>query len=231
MSSPVQAKELALFKNESKHAMLYFVLNENLETDSSTNHGNFFAETNKLVEEKLKETIKQNESLNSKLQNVYVLYGDKTVLLLCKEDTCLDQIEHEFVGLFDKRLERKPIPFTNGQAQSSLFLVSEITDTQLELVSGDKSEALKLIESKTGLKLKKIKKTIYFTGLLFQFALLNQLINNRSSDEHFLANEQLKDTQATNAHAKFEWKTLYYQSDIKFNFKLKPKADQVEFDV
>lgn len=228
MSSPVQAKELTLFKNESKHAMLYFVLNENLDT---TNHVNFLADTNKLVEENLKESIKQNESLNSKLQNVYVLYGDKSVLLLCKEDACLDQIEHEFVDLFDKRLERKSIPFTNGQTQSSLFLVSEINDAQLELVSSDKSEALKLIESKTGLKLKKIKKTIYFTGLLFQFALLNQLINNRSTDEHFLSNETLKDSHATNAHGKFEWKTLYYQSDVKFNFKLKPKADQVEFDI
>jgi O-acetyl-ADP-ribose deacetylase (regulator of RNase III) len=230
MSSPVQAKELTLFKNESKHAMLYFVLNENPE-NTSTNLVTFLSDTNKIVEENLKETIKQTESLNKNLQNVYVLYGDKSVLLLCKEDTCLEQIEHEFANLFEKRLERKPIPFTNGQVPVSLFLVSEISDAQLELVSSDKSDALKLIEAKTGLKLKKIKKTIYFTGLLFQFALLNQLITNRSLDEHFIGNEGIKDLHSSSSHAKLEWKTLYYQSDIKFNFKLKSKADQVEFDV
>ena len=62
---------------------------------------------------------------------------------------------------------------------SSLVLVSELSDRQLALVAADKSEALKIIEAKTGLRLKKIKKSFYFSGLLFQFVLLNAIIADR----------------------------------------------------
>ncbi len=56
-------------------------------------------------------------------------------------------------------------------------MVTEITDHQLKRLSKDKSAALKLIESQTGLKLKKQKKTFYFTGLLYQHTLLNELFS------------------------------------------------------
>lgn len=85
-------------------------------------------------------------------------------------------------------LNRRPIPFTAQPSPRSAFdpalthslvLVGELTERQLAAIAGDKSEALKIVEAKTGLKLKKIKKSVYFAGLLFQFVMLNAIIADR----------------------------------------------------
>ena len=60
-----------------------------------------------------------------------------------------------------------------------------------------------MIESKTGLKLKKQKKTIYFNGLLYQFTLLNELLSTypevADETESTAANVELSSSKNKNA--------------------------------
>lgn len=221
-----QPKELGLFNalgDSYLKSLIYFELETQIGQDESL----------------IKEKLKTDEFLLAKIQNFYVLHGNKSLLFVCKSDLATystaeskQQITSLIQNLFDQtfslKLVNKQIPF----AHSSYLLVSELSDLHLSLVSSDKSTALKLIESKTGLKLKKIKKSIYFTGFLFQFVLLNSLVNDLAKDhpssskpqESKPQNEQ---TTITNS-IEHEWSKLYSKSEIKYNFKIKTKTDQDE---
>lgn len=145
-------------------------------------------------------TSPNNSEFSKHIQNLYVLYGNRSLLAVAARDSSPDQLAQNLVGCLATHgiaLQRRPLPYTTQMTArlppppdpttdsiavadpTSLVLVGEITDRQLALVAADKSEALKLVEAKTGLRLKKIKKNVYFAGLLFQFVLLNKLMADR----------------------------------------------------
>ena len=139
-----------------------------------------------LDEQKIKEPFKTNELIQNLIQSIYVLHGNKSVLIVTKDSLNVDltQLEHLIqtqVILNNVRFERKELPGTFGAASKStspLIITAELSDSQLELISKDKYVAIKTVEAKTGLKLKKIKKSIYFSGLLFQFNIVSFTKNN-----------------------------------------------------
>ena len=173
------AKETNIFAltNDYHRCLLYFELDAHKDL--------------KLNEVSLKQIITSNEVISNKIQSVYVLHGNRRLLVVCKSDDDLNQVEQLIVQLLEPfkedgydLLKRKCIPFNSNaeQQQQPLLLVAEVSDAQLKLVSpDDKNIALKAIESKTGLKLKKVKKIFYFSGLLFQFVLLNEFLSEKSS--------------------------------------------------
>ncbi|CAF0942130.1 unnamed protein product [Brachionus calyciflorus] len=150
--------------------------------------------------------IKQFILTNDKINQVYILYGNKTLLIILKSHEyntkqLIDDLCASIRSEFD-------LEFTQKQINTNFYLCSEITDDKLQIVSSDKSKSLKLIESKTGLKLKKIKKNIYFVGFLFQFELFDQLINDYKN--HLI--EPMNDIS--------DWKEQYNNCSNKFMFTI-----------
>ena len=136
-----------------------------------------------LDEQVTKECFKSNECIQNLIQNIYLLYGNRSLLLVAKEPSQTDQLERlikAHVTLKQAELRRQELPDTFGPNACPLFVTAELSDSQLELISTDKYVSLKTIEAKTGLKLKKIKKTIFFSGLLFQFKILNELLAEKA---------------------------------------------------
>ena len=204
-----------------------------------------------LDEQKIKEPFKTNELIQNLIQSIYVLHGNKSLLIVTKDSLNVDltQLEHLIqtqVILNNVRFERKELPGTFGAASKStspLIITAELSDSQLELISKDKYVAIKTVEAKTGLKLKKIKKSIYFSGLLFQFNILNEILTENA--KKIAAEPSISTIQAELASVSIEtktnespttssdvspsekpindWSTLYAQSQIRYNFKLKPK--------
>ena len=132
-------------------------------------------------------------TLSEQVQSVYVLYGNRSMLVEVRGGQAVDQIAQSIVSCLSNQgvaVVRRALPYTmtpvrgrgGGDDNISMVLTCEMSDKQLAVVSSDKSEALKIIEAKTGLRLKKIKKTIYFAGVLFQFMLLNNLMTDRSRE-------------------------------------------------
>ena len=208
----------------------------------------------KLAESTIKETFKSNEKLNNVIQNVFILYGNKSLLIVCKESSDLNQVEKLIeaeVVLKGTKLTRQPLPGTLGSSIPPILITSEINDSQLNLISEEKYASIKTIEARTGLKLKKIKKSIYFSGLLFQFNILNELLNECYTEKKGSLNleeaaevatesskplpvEEAKETDEspvifTEKEDKplekpcHDWNNLYTESQIRYNFKLKPK--------
>lgn len=142
-------------------------------------------------EQSIKEKLKSNADLYAQLQNLYVLYGSRSILAIAKSPALRDEVAHALVSHLASHgvyTQQRALPYTTlstngrtaaGSVENSFVLVSEMSDRQLALLASDKSEALKLIEARTGLRLRKIKKSVYFTGLLFQFVLLNALVADR----------------------------------------------------
>ena len=212
------AKEQTLFasSNDYINTLIYFEIIE--QTNSKENE--LINSTNTLNEQLIKEKLNTNELI----QNIFILNGNKSILISAKSEKFLNEIESLINDLFDKRLIRKQIPYSNNKP---LFLVSELNDTQLCLIDDDKFNAIRFIEAKTGLKLKKIKKTIYFSGLLFQFILLDEILNQKSKSKPPQINDLIQIEKPKERHPSKEftdWQTLYKQSEIKYNFKLKPKS-------
>jgi len=167
-----QPKEQIQFflSNDFYKSLIYFQLKPNDDTQSL-----------KVDEQKIKEHFKSNEVIQNVIQSIYVLHENTSILIVAKDssnDVDLDKLEALIktqAKLDNLHLERKDLPCSFEKA-SPLLLTTEINDSQLELISKDKYEAIKTIEAKTGLKLKKIKKSIYFSGLLFQFNILNEIL-------------------------------------------------------
>lgn len=165
-----------------------------------------------MSEKLVREAINSNPEVSRHIQGLYVLYGNRALLIItANRDQPVDQLSHSLVACLSSygiSIQRRPLPYTTqltvrvpvapssqnttsptkaaavvaDDDTSSLVLVGEITDRQLSLLASDKSEALKLVEAKTGLRLKKIKKNVYFAGLLFQFVLLNKIMADRVRD-------------------------------------------------
>lgn len=146
-----------------------------------------------LNEQSIKEKLlKASETLAAQVQNVYVLYGNRAMLVVVRSGSDNEQVAQSIVGVLGAHglwLVRRPMPYTTqlgrgglGGNETMMVLVSEMSDKQLAVISADKGEAMKIIEAKTGLKLKKIKKSIYYAGILFQFILLNNLMSDRSRE-------------------------------------------------
>ena len=196
------------------------------------------ANSNCLNEPTIKDSIKQDDTLNSLIQNVYVLYGEKSVLIVCKDENDLNRVDGLVKDVFDN-LNRVEL------SESQLWLVTEINDSQLNQISDDKYKSIKTIEAKTGLKLKKIKKSIYFSGILYQFNLLNSMLSDAQTK---LAKqepetpkpaiiEEVKQQKIEivdkpppasprerhDSTSGEPWFSLYSKSEIKSNFKIKPK--------
>lgn len=157
-----------------------------------------------LSEKLVREAINSNPEVSRHIQGLYVLYGNRSLLVITSN--CGEQaLDHSLIACLSSygiAIQRRPLPYTTqltvrvptvstqnttsqlgaDAADTSLVLVGEITDRQLSLLASDKSEALKLVEAKTGLRLKKIKKNVYFAGLLFQFVLLNKIMTDRVRD-------------------------------------------------
>ena len=162
-----------------------------------------YSPSNLLNEQSIKDRLRSNTELSSQIQNLYVLYGNRSILAVVATSAAthsINDLANALIATLGVPLQRRPLPYTPASSTtsatssgnrsllsydnvdavtSSLVLVSELSDRQLSLVAADKSEALKIIESKTGLRLKKIKKSFYFSGLLFQFVLLNAIIADR----------------------------------------------------
>jgi O-acetyl-ADP-ribose deacetylase (regulator of RNase III) len=211
------AKEQTLFSqsNDFINTLIYFELIDQTATSNSENE--LIINNNKLNEQLIKEKLITNELI----QNIFILNGDKSLLISAKNEKFSNEIESLINDLFNKRLMRKEIPYSKNKP---IFLVSELNDKQLSLIDNDKFNAIRFIEAKTGLKLKKIKKTIYFSGLLFQFILLDEILNEKSKSQK---NDLIQIEKPKERHLSKEftdWQTLYKQSEIKYNFKLKPKS-------
>lgn len=222
---------LELEDDHSNMHRLHRLSTSNSMTSSTTTLDLNDTEDQLLNEIFLKDKLNQNELILPKIQHFYVLHGNRSILITIRtesienqngtQSTC-NEIADLLVTYFNicgVNLIHKPLP-------STLVLVSEITEKQLNILSSDKSDALKLIESKTGLRLKKIKKSFYFTGLLFQFVLLNNLINeheNKQSKSLALNNNSIQNP---------DWMSYYTKSEIKYKFKIKPlHVDDFAYDV
>jgi O-acetyl-ADP-ribose deacetylase (regulator of RNase III) len=232
-----QPKEQSQFflSNDFYKSLIFFQLKPDDNTQSL-----------KIDEQKIKEHFKSNQVIQNLIQSIYVLHENTSILIVAKDssnDVDLDQLENLIktqVKLDNLHLERKDLPFSFEKV-SPLLLTTEINDSQLELISKDKYEAIKTIEAKTGLKLKKIKKSIYFSGLLFQFNILNEILAKNSKK---LEIDTLTSTMTVSKISietkKIEipvsssevspsekpindWTNLYAQSEARYNFKLKPK--------
>lgn len=160
--------------NDYHKSLLYYELDADTSSDL------------KLNESSLKQAINSNEWLTTRIQSVYVLYGNRRLLIVAKQDADKSELNQHLTSLFNENkserfdhLKARSIPFACG-AEQPVLLVGELTDYQLRLINADdKNTALKAIES--GLKLKKVKKTFYFTGLLFQFVILNEFLTETTS--------------------------------------------------
>ena len=131
-----------------------------------------------LSELNFKERITQSDKTGPLVQQVYVLYGDKRALIFAKPETDLDHLDEQIRLVSNlPHLRRKAVPSVVSFVPP-LLLVSEISDNQLRLLSENKNDAIKKLEAKTGLRLKKVKKTFFFSGLLFQFEILNEMLND-----------------------------------------------------
>jgi O-acetyl-ADP-ribose deacetylase (regulator of RNase III) len=252
------AKETTIFalNNDYYKSLLYF------ELETTENCINILNETN------LKLVLNANELISNHLQSIYVLHGNKKLLIVCKPDSNPNHVAQSILNIFEENkqenfhlLKRKCIPFYHNsscdelsqQKQYSsqpLLLVAEVNDAQLKLINtDDKNTAIKAIESKTGLRLKKSKKTFYFSGLLFQFVILNDFLNEKSAmdtssvqitqepltkseDEQKNlvssagaeeAVEQVKQQEAKTIKTDLDWHDLYLESSIRGHFMLKPK--------
>ena len=167
-----QNKDLSQFflTNDYFKTLLLYKLDQGANESSSIS----------LDEATVKDVFKVNEKLNSVIQNVYFLYGSKSLLIVCKEAGDLDlvaQLIETEVTLSGIKLTRQCLQGAFGTTSiPPLLLTSEVHDSQLSLISDEKYVAIKTIEAKTGLKLKKVKKSIYFSGLLFQFNMLSELL-------------------------------------------------------
>ncbi|RNA12072.1 E3 ubiquitin- ligase, partial [Brachionus plicatilis] len=120
--------------------------------------------------------IKQFILSNENVRQVFVLYGNRSILISLRSGelntaplvaSITDSIRSEF-----------GIHLNHTQPTSHLFLTCQMDDAKLGLLSADKSSSLKLIEAKSGLRLRKFKKKLFFSGLLFQFALLEQMFTD-----------------------------------------------------
>lgn len=196
-----------------------------------------------LNEHMIKEALGSNVELNSHLQSLYVLYGNRSLLAVTAPDHSPDQLANSLVSCLATThgiaLQRRPLPYTTqltvrtptttvdstpslggggGGTIDSLVLVGEITDQQLAVVAADKSDALKLIEAKTGLRLKKIKKNVYFAGLLFQFVLLNKLMSDRVRESAMAA--VMSDKVNKKESGKWLEHKFYYAFYIKHSIRL-----------
>jgi O-acetyl-ADP-ribose deacetylase (regulator of RNase III) len=255
------AKETTIFalNNDYYKSLLYF------ELETTENCINILNETN------LKLVLNANELISNHLQSIYVLHGNKKLLIVCKPDSNPNHVAQSILNIFEENkqenfhlLKRKCIPFYHNssrdelshiQQQNSsqpLLLVAEVNDAQLKLINADdKNSAIKAIESKTGLKLKKSKKTFYFSGLLFQFVILNDFLNEKSAmntspvqitqepltkskeEQTNLVSsaaaaaeelvEQIKQEEAKAIKTDLDWHDLYLESSIRGHFMLKPK--------
>jgi len=234
-----QPKEQSQFflSNDFYKSLIYFQLRPDDDTQSL-----------KVDEQKIKEHFKSNEVIQNVIQSIYVLHENTSLLIVAKDssnDVDLDKLEALIktqAKLDNLHLERKDLPCSFEKA-SPLLLTTEINDSQLELISKDKYEAIKTIEAKTGLKLKKIKKSIYFSGLLFQFNILNEILakNSKKQESDTLTSTMTVPTPVVSIETKTvetpvsssevspsekpinDWTNLYAQSQVRYNFKLKPK--------
>ena len=162
------------------------------------------------------------EQLSHLIQHMYVLNGQRRLLVVAKlaeSVTVLQELVPKELAIQLKRVE---IPFTSPHVPPVL-LVGEIGEFQLKLLnSDDKNAALKSIEAKTGLRLKKVKKTFYFSGLLFQFVILNELLEQSSKIEKIQVEAPSEPTRPVN-HGCIDWRTLYDESAVKGCFRVKSK--------
>ena len=190
MDDQENSKEINLLQVDSEHlkSLVY------LEID--TNKNAVINQEDTII----KQYILSNENINQ----VFVLYGNRSVLIYLKSsqfntpqlvDSIINSIQSEF-GIY---LNQKAI-------SSHFFLTSEIDDAKLGLLSQDKSISLKLIESKTGLRLRKIKKKIYFSGYMFQFVVFEKMLSDYQNHVLDPVNEFT------------EWKDKYENSFQKFQF-------------
>jgi hypothetical protein len=247
-----QAKEQGLFTSTSEFAdtLVYFELSKEETKSERTSSSLINESSDKINENAIKDLLKETSVLNELIQNLFVLNGDKSLLISAKSEASRDSIETVIQDLFGKRFKRKPVPHCYANTRP-VYLVSELTDEQLNVIDPDKYSAIKLIEAKTGLRLKKIKKSIYFGGLLFQFLLLDELLSEKSKEikvplaenKSELATELLQqpNEKSKERHPSkefFDWQTLFKQSEIRYNFKLRPKMfenvggqGQFEYDV
>lgn len=140
---------------------------------SHDHHKNvLFYDLNEIIdEEKIVKCLKSNELIAS----FYIVNDKRNLIVISKDRTKNKEIEELIKNNSDyiKCSLLNQMPYSNFNS----VLLTEVTDNQLKRLSKDKSVALKMIESQTGLKLKKQKKQFFFNGLMYQFILLNDLFS------------------------------------------------------
>jgi hypothetical protein len=200
----------------------------------------------RLDESNIKQTLTSVDQVQALIQNVYILYGQRSLLVVAKHNEVCDQLGELIVKLLASEYEIKRTSIPNVcNSVPPLLLACEITDAQLRMLnSDDKNTALKKIEASTGLKLKKVKKTFYFTGLLFQFLILNELFREATSKKETIASEPCQAVDECRAIINpemprtksnhLDWNTLYADSKISGHFRLKPKqkgSQEILYDI
>ena len=163
------------------------------------------------------------EKLSHLIQHMYVLNGQRHLLVVAKLVDSLSELQELVPKELASQLKRVEIPYTSPHVPPVL-LVCEIGESQLKLLNADdKNAALKSIEAKTGLRLKKVKKTFYFTGLLFQFVILNELLDQEAAKSRQTQVVQVEAPTEPAKTANHDWRSLYDESAVKGCFQVKPK--------
>ncbi len=196
----------------------------------------YFEESEQTLDENLiKEKIQKFDSLSEHIKSIHVLHGQKNLLVVSKNSMDVNRIEASILSLFNSNysnLKRVNIPLTNSSV-TPVLLFCELTDSQLQLFANDKQTSVRLVEAKTGLRSSLSHKNgkIYLTGLLFQFLILNDILNennkvlveinqnvnriSESSCESVKINTSEPISTSRNKLPHLEWTALYNESELK----------------
>lgn len=144
----------------------------------------YYEQNEKNLDEKhVQDRIQLNECLSDLIKTFHVLNGQRQLLIVAKSSANVSQIAGLVANIFKSdypSLKRASIPMTCGNVRP-LVLYGEATNEELKIVNNDRNIAVKHIEAKTGLRSSEINNVVFFSGLMFQFLILNEIFNENSN--------------------------------------------------
>jgi len=194
------------------------------------------------------ETVRGDSLTCELIQSIHVLNGQRHLLVLAKSRNNIDRLDTLIISLFKENypdLRRVDIPLTSSNV-APLLLIAELNESQLKVVDIDAQAAIRRIEAKTGLQhLKQTKhNTVYLTGILFQFVILNDFLKESGARNLVLneinqnvkkeirglcsvVSETDKAIPENNHKAQkvpyLDWRSTYEESEVKGHFRIRPK--------
>jgi len=208
----------------------------------------FFEYTQPTLDDNLvTETIRENSLIHEYLQSIHVLNGQRHILAVAKSKNNTDRLDSIIINLFREKypeLRRIEIPLTS-KCVNPLLLIAELNDSQLKVVDNNVEIAIKLIEAKTGLQsLKQTRpNSFFFTGILFQFVVLNDFLKELGS-KNLILNEMNQNVKKESISVcpvnesknnisgddnkvlklpNLDWQRIYEDSEVKGHFRIRPK--------